>query len=42
MNPLTLKELAALLRSGEVEDGPIAEFDAEYREAAEVFQKKDD
>lgn len=42
MNPLTLKELAALLRSGAVEKGPLADFAADYREAAKVFRKKDD
>lgn len=42
MNPLTLKELAALLRSGVAEEGPIAEFAADYEEAAQVFRKKDD
>lgn len=42
MDPLTLKELAALLRSGEAQDGPIADFQADYREAAEVFLKMDD
>jgi hypothetical protein len=42
VNPLTLKELVALLRSGEVEEGPLAEFAVEYREAAQVFHKKDD
>ncbi|RKT83478.1 hypothetical protein SAMN05421805_10535 [Saccharopolyspora antimicrobica] len=42
MNPLTLKELAALLRSGAVEEGPLADFAADYREAAKVFRKKDD
>ena len=39
---MTLKELVALFRSGEVEDGPIAEFAADYRKAAQVFRKKDD
>ena len=42
MNPLTLKELAALVRSGEIEDGPLADFAADYHEAARVFRKKDD
>ena len=39
---MTLKELAALLRSGEVEVGPIAEFAADYAKAKKVFRKKDD
>jgi hypothetical protein len=39
---LTLGELAALARSGEVEEGPIAEFAADYREASRVLHKKDD
>ena len=39
---MTLRELAALLRSEEVEEGPLADFAAEYREAAKVFRKKDD
>lgn len=42
MRSLTLKELAALLRSGEVKDGPLADFEAQYREAARIFWKKDD
>ena len=42
MDPLTLKELAALLRSGEAQDGPIADYQKDYRKAAEVFWKKDD
>lgn len=42
LKPLTLQELAALLRSGEVQDGPLADFAAEYRTASEVFRKKDD
>ncbi|GAB3284046.1 hypothetical protein GCM10027563_15510 [Parasphingorhabdus pacifica] len=42
VNPLTLKELAALFRAGEVQEGPIAEFAADYRKAAQVFRKKDD
>ncbi|PKW14265.1 hypothetical protein A8926_1868 [Saccharopolyspora spinosa] len=42
MNPLTLKELAALLRSGEVEEGPLADFAVDYQEASRVFRKKDD
>ncbi len=42
VTPLTLRELAELLRSGAVQDGPLAEFDAEYRQAATVFRKKDD
>ena len=40
--PLTLSELAELLRSGTVEEGPLAEFDADYRAAAELVRKKDD
>lgn len=39
---MSLQELAALVRSGEVPEGPLAEFAAEYRAAAEVFRKKDD
>ena len=39
---MTLQELAALLRSGDVQDGPLADFAAEYRAASEVFRKKDD
>lgn len=42
VNPLTLKELAAILRSGEVQDGVIADFEADYAEASKVFWKKDD
>lgn len=42
VNPLTLKELAALFRSGAVEEGPLVGFAADYREAAEIFRKKDD
>ncbi|MBB5153555.1 hypothetical protein BJ970_001089 [Saccharopolyspora phatthalungensis] len=39
---MTLKELAALLRSGAVEEGPLAEFAVDYHEASRVFRKKDD
>jgi hypothetical protein len=39
---LTLSELVALLRSGEVEEGALAEFAADYAAAAKVFRKKDD
>ena len=39
---MTLQELAALLRSDEVQDGPLADFAAEYQAASEVFRKKDD
>lgn len=39
---MTLSELAELLRSGTVEEGPLAEFDADYRAAAELVRKKDD
>lgn len=42
VNPLTLKELAAILRSGDVQDGPIADFEADYAEASKVLRKKDD
>ena len=39
---ITQQELADLLRSGEIQDGPLADFAAEYRAASEVFRKKDD
>ncbi len=39
---MTLRELAALLRSGEVEEGPIADFAIDYAEAQKVLRKKDD
>ena len=42
VDPLTLNELAALLRSGEVQDGPIADYQEDCREAPEVYWKKDD
>ncbi|GAA4856648.1 hypothetical protein GCM10023222_03760 [Saccharopolyspora cebuensis] len=42
VEPLTLKELVALLRSGEVVDGPLADFAADYGEAARHVHKKDD
>ena len=42
VNSLTLRELAALVRSGAVDDGPLAEFAADYRDASRVYRKKDD
>lgn len=39
---MTLQELTALLRSGEVEEGPIADFAIDYTEAQKVLRKKDD
>ncbi|GGI69929.1 hypothetical protein GCM10011581_03670 [Saccharopolyspora subtropica] len=42
VKPLTLKELAELLRSGAVEEGPLADFAVDYREASQIFRKKDD
>lgn len=39
---MTLKELAELFRSNEVESGPLADFAVEYTEAATVYRKKDD
>ena len=42
MASLTIKELAELMRSGEVTEGPLADFTAEYEAASKVFRKKDD
>ncbi|MCP2332383.1 hypothetical protein G443_002653 [Actinoalloteichus cyanogriseus DSM 43889] len=39
---MSLKELAALLRSGQAEDGALAEYAAEYAREQKIFRKKDD
>jgi hypothetical protein len=39
---MSLEELAARLRRGEVQDGALAEYAEEYSKAQKVFRKKDD
>lgn len=39
---MSLEELAARIRNGEVADGALGEFAAEYAKAEKIFRKKDD
>jgi len=39
---MTLEELAAQLRRGEVEDHALAEYAAEYAKAGQAFRSKKD
>ena len=36
---MSIEELAAQLRSGDIEDGALAEYAAEYAQAEQVFRK---
>ncbi|MBB5910394.1 hypothetical protein BKA25_004710 [Actinoalloteichus hymeniacidonis] len=39
---MTLKELAELVRRGEVTDGPLADYQAAFDKERKIFRKKDD
>lgn len=39
---MSIEELAAQLRSGEIENGELAEYAAEYARAEVVFRNKKD
>ncbi|GGN11388.1 hypothetical protein GCM10011609_59270 [Lentzea pudingi] len=40
--PMSLEELAAQLRRGEIEDPALAQYAAEYAQAGQVFRSKKD
>ncbi|WP_257787498.1 MULTISPECIES: hypothetical protein [Actinoalloteichus] len=42
MTVMTLKELAELIRRGEVTDGPLAEYQEAFDRERKIFRKKDD
>lgn len=39
---MSIEELAAQLRRGEIEDGALAEYADEYAQAEQVFRNKKD
>ena len=42
MIPMSLEELAAQLRRGEIEDPALAQYAAEYAQAGKSFRSKKD
>lgn len=42
VNPVSIEELAARIRRGELKDGMLADFAVRYAQARKIFRKKDD